>query len=434
MQDSKERVLAYIDEHREQIIAFLQELIRIPSVNPWFHERPAPSYEDQVQRAIAEKLEPLGAVIDRWEPDAEELAEYAGKPGYVPDRDYSGRTNQAAVIKGTGGGRSLMLTGHVDVVTAGEGWTVDPFGGERQDGFIYGRGTVDMKGGIAAMVCAVEAVIKGGGPLAGDVVVGTVVDEEAGGMGTLALVAKGYRTDACILTEPTNLDVATLCRGILWGKLVVKGRSGHIEMPQEDWRTGGAVDAIEKARLFLHHFDHLNKDWARTKTHPLISVPCQVKVAQITAGEYPSTYANKGEIVFNAQYLPRERDDNFLGGNVKREIEALVASVAKTDPWLAANPPELEWLLDADCGETPEEEPFVDHLRRCLGELNRRPRLFGAGSHTDMGWFVNVGIPTVIFGPGDVRLAHQYDERVSEDDVIAATKAIALALLTWCGE
>ncbi len=110
MQDSKERVLAYIDEHREQIIAFLQELIRIPSVNPWFHERPAPSYEDQVQRAIAEKLEPLGAVIDRWEPDAEELAEYAGKPGYVPDRDYSGRTNQAAVIKGTGGGRSLMLT------------------------------------------------------------------------------------------------------------------------------------------------------------------------------------------------------------------------------------------------------------------------------------------------------------------------------------
>lgn len=426
-------VLKYIDEHREDIIEFLQELVKIPSINPWFHDSPGPSYEDAVQDVIAKKMKKLGAVIDRWEPDADHLAKYEGKPGYYAGRDFTGRPNQAAVVKGTGGGRSMLLTGHIDVVPAASGWTVDPFGAERRDGFIYGRGTVDMKGGIAAMICALEAVLSNVGSLAGDVIVGTVVDEEAGGMGTLAFVDRGYRADGCILTESTGLDIATLCRGILWGKLTVYGRSGHIEIPQGDWRTDGAVDAIEKARLFLSHLDHFNLEWARTKTHPLLPVPCQVKVAQFNAGEYPTAYANKAEIVFNAQYLPREKDENFLGGKVKAEIEELVKQVTMTDPWLVENPPTLEWLVDADCGETPFDHPFVECLKRSAEDTGWEPQLFGLGFHTDMGWFVNVGTPTVNFGPGDSRLAHQHDERVSEEELISATKAIALSLLSWCG-
>jgi acetylornithine deacetylase len=433
MQVLRQRVLDYIDEHREDVIEYLRQLIRVPSVNPWFHDDPGPSNEDLVQDLIAARLTPLGATVDRWEPDALHLAKYEGKPGYYPGRDFTGRPNQAVVLKGTGRGRSMLLTGHVDVVKAGSGWTVDPFDGVRKDGFIYGRGAVDMKGGIAAMVCAVEAVAESVGPLAGDVIVGTVVDEEAGGMGTLAFIDRGYRADGCILTESTGLDVATLCRGILWGKLTVFGRSGHIENPQGDWRKGGAVDAIQMARLFLNHFDHLNLEWARTKVHPLIPIPCQVKVAQFNAGEYPTAYANKAEIVINVQYLPREKDENFLGGRVKAEIEALVQRVAQTDPWLVENPPKLEWMIDADCGETPADHPFVECLSASLKELGCKPKLFGIGSHTDMGWFVNVGIPTVNFGPGDARLAHQNDERVPEDELITATKAIALTLLSWCG-
>src|SRR5690606_6607668 len=162
-----------------------------------------------------------------------------------------------------------------------------------------------------------------------------------------------------------------------WGRLTIYGRSGHIELPQGDWRTGGAVDAIEKARLFLTHFDHLNGEWARTKTHPLIPIPCQVKVAQFSAGEYPTTYAHSAEIVFNAQYLPRENDENFRGGRVKAEIEELIHRLAQTDPWPRENPPTLEWLIDADCGETPADHPFVGHLQTSLQALGYQPELYG---------------------------------------------------------
>ncbi len=130
-------------------------------------------------------------------------------------------------------------------------------------------------------------------------------------------------------------------------------------MPQADWRDGGAVDAIKKARLLLDAFDDLNKDWAARKTHPYLSIPCQVHVAQLNAGEYPTSFANQAEIVFNAQYLPSERDDKFVGGNVKKELEDFIYNAAKVDPWLQENLPEIEWLVDADCAETDVAGPFV---------------------------------------------------------------------------
>ena len=211
-------VLQWIDENQESAVAFLQELIRIPSITPWFNPSPEESRERDVQAAIKKRMQTLGAEVETWEPNVEELAKYEGRPGYYADHKFEGRPNQAAVLKGSGNGRSMLLTGHVDVVPAGSGWTVDPFGAERCDGIIYGRGTVDMKGGIAAMIMAVEAIIKSGYRLKGDVIIGTVVDEEAGGMGSLDFVDKGYRADACIMTESTDMKIAQLCRGILWGK------------------------------------------------------------------------------------------------------------------------------------------------------------------------------------------------------------------------
>lgn len=424
-------VLNWIEDHREEVIEFLQELIRVPSVNPWFNPKAEESREAEVQEIIGERMAALGAEVARWEPSAEELKEYAGRPGYYPDHKFDGRPNQAAVLKGIGGGKSLLLTGHVDVVPAASGWTVDPYGGVRKDGVIYGRGAVDMKGGIAAMVMGLEAVVKSVGQLRGDVIVGTVVDEEAGGMGTLDLVAKGYRADGCILTESTNMKVAPLCRGILWGKLIIPGRSGHIELPQGDWREGGAVDAIALARVYMDHFDRLNAIWRVRKTHPYLPIPCQVYVAQINAGEYPTAFANKAEIVFNAQYLPREKDEMGLGGKVKREIEEFIASVSQTEDWLRENPPRIEWLIDADCGETPVEHPFVQMSINHLDYLGLPEQIEGVCAHTDFGWFEHFGIPTIVVGAGDPRKAHQNDESISEEDLIKLTKFIALTILNW---
>jgi len=424
-------ILLWIDDHREEVINFLQELIRIPSVTPWFKPKKEESREAEVQEAIKKRMEDMGAEVKSWEPNAEELSRYEGRPGYYADHKFEGRPNQVAILKGEGGGKSLMLTGHVDVVPAAGGWKEDPFGGVRRDGVIYGRGAVDMKGGIAAMVMALEAIVQSGYKLKGDVLVGTVVDEEAGGMGTLDLIDKGYRADACILTEPTDMKIAPLCRGILWGKLIIPGRSGHIELPQGDWREGGAVDAIALSRVFMNHFDRLNADWRVRKTHPYLPIPCQIYVAQINAGEYPTAFANKTEIVFNAQYLPREKDEKGLGSKVKAEIEAFVDSVAQTEEWLRENPPKIEWLIDADCGETPVSHPFVQMTLNNLSKHGLPKIIEGVCAHVDMGWFETVGIPSVTIGAGNPRIAHQNDESIKEEELIKLTKYIATMITQW---
>jgi len=429
----QERIMRWIEGNRREVVKFLQEMIRVPSVNPWFGPKAEESREGEVQGVIGARMEEMGAEVKRWEPNAQALVKYAGRPGYYADHKFEGRPNQAAIIKGSGGGRSLMLTGHVDVVPAASGWTVEPYKGEERDGRIYGRGAVDMKGGIAAMVMGLEAVIKSGVKLRGNVIVGTVVDEEAGGMGTLDFVDKGYRADACILTEPTNLKVAPLCRGILWGKLVIEGRSGHIELPQGDWRDGGAVDAIGLARVYLDHIDRKNEDWRRSKTHEYMPLPCQINVAQINAGEYPTAFANRAELVFNAQYLPREKDEKGLGGKVKREIEEFVAAVAQTEPWLREHAPKIEWMVDADCGETPVEHEFVQMGIEEIQKIGRAVVVEGVCAHTDIGWFQILGIPTFILGPGEPRKAHQDNEFVEIEDLIDLTKITALIITDWCG-
>lgn len=428
----KEKVFSWIDGHKDEVTGLLTALIRQPSVNPYFDEERAYMKEGDAQRLLKNYLEEMGMETEFTYPDAEELAEYEGKPGYYVDHTFEDRPNLYAVKKGSGDGKSIMLSGHIDVVQRGSKWTKNPFGGEEKDGRIYGRGAVDMKGGIAAMTVALKAITESGIELKGDVKIGTVVDEEAGGMGTLALMANGYRADGCLITEPTNLKIAPLCRGILWGKLIIEGRAGHIELKQGDFRTGGAVDAIEKASLYLEQFRRLNKEWSVTKEHKYLPIPCQIHIAQIHAGEYPTTFANHAELTFDAQYLPSEKDENGLGSKVKREIEQFVHAVAMTDPWLRENPPKIEWLIDADCGETLDDQPFFKTVRDSSREVNPESMVEGICCHTDMGWFCNVGIPTLNIGPGDPRLAHQADEYVETEELVTCTKMIASILMDWC--
>lgn len=422
-------------DHHESTIALLQSLIRVPSVNPYFTNDESPSREGEVQDILAARLEPLGATLDRWEPSAPELAKHAGGPGYYPDRDFRGRPNLVAALPGRGGGQSLMLLGHADVVSAGDGWTGDPFAAKRRDGKIYGRGAADMKAGMAAAVSALEVLRAAGVRLRGDVLLASVVDEEAGGMGTLAVVDRGYRAAGAIIPEPTDLNVAPLCRGILWGRVTIPGRASHIEMPQPHWRDGGAVDAIPLGRTFLDAIDALNARWAAdpAKRHPLLPLPCQVLVSMLDAGEFPTAYAGQMRITFDAQYLPEEKDERRLGGRVKAELESFCHEVAQSNDWLRENPPTLEWLVDADCGETPADHPLPQLLLRAAQTAGAHSRMEGMSSHTDMGLLVNAGIPTVNFGPGAPSVAHQPDEHVSEYDLHAATVALALTIAEWCG-
>lgn len=426
-----------IEQREESTIRLLQDLLRAPSVNPWFGDADEISREAAVQDVFEARLRALGAdEIDRWEPSADALAHRADGPGYYPGRDFTGRPNLVATFKGSAPtGKTVMIQGHCDVVEVGSGWTEDPFGGARKDGKIYGRGAVDMKGGMAAAIGALEALKDAGIQLEEDLLIASVSDEEAGGMGTLSLVDRGYRAPGgAIVPEATNLNIAPLCRGILWGKVTLHGRAGHIELERKPWREGGAVDAVAYGHQMLDAIRERNAQWKDDpiKNHRYLPIPCQIYVAQLDAGEFPTTYARTCEITFNAQYLPVQKDANGLGSIVKAELEELFLNFAPGDDWVAQHPPTIEWLVDADCGETPDSEPVVTTTLANAHKLGLPSVLQGCMSHTDMGLQIDDGTPTINFGPGHMGVAHQADEHLFETDLLAATKVMALTIADLC--
>ena len=426
-----------VEAEANRIIETLSDLVAFPSIvksNP----REAGPGERDCQLYLQQRLEKLGFTTDLWDPDGPALyAKYEGRPGANKGRTFEGRPNLGGTLKGTGGGRSIMLTGHIDVVPPGapEHWSTDPFMPVLKDGFLHGRGTVDMKGGVACMLMAVEILKELNIPLSGDVVFTTVVDEEIGGMGSLAMVDRGFRADAGIMTEPTANKIAPLCHGILWGKIIIDGIGGHAELTPNAWYTSGPVDAVQLCRQMLDGIDILNRRWMfdPRKNHPLMDLPNQIIVTLMSAGEHPSSMAGKAEITIDAQYLPSEKDEFGLGGKVKREIGEHVFHICQADPYLREHPARVEWILDADCAEIPADSPFVKMLQSAVEQAKLSPALSGFGAHSDIGLPTGLGgTPTVNFGPGDPAQAHQPNERVSVRDLVDCTKAIAIAIEKWC--
>jgi acetylornithine deacetylase len=299
----EDRIASVVEGAADRVVATLCDLIAFPSVvksNP----KDAGPGERQCQEYLKTRLERIGFVTDLWEPDGPALfAKYEGRPGANKGRTFEGRPNLGAQLHGTGGGRSLMLTGHIDVVPPGprQHWTSEPFTPVVKDGFVQGRGAVDMKGGVASMLMAIETLKGLGVPLSGDVVFTTVVDEEIGGMGSLAMVDRGFHADAGIMTEPTSNRIAPLCRGILWGRIVIDGIGGHAELTPNSWYTSGPVDAIQLCRQMLDGIDILNRRWTSDpkKNHPLMELPNQIRATQIAAGEHPASIAGRAEIVID---------------------------------------------------------------------------------------------------------------------------------------
>lgn len=434
--DRSQEILAKVREREGELVRLLADLVRIPSVNPVFPDS-LPRGEQELQTYLRGRLERCGFECELFEPDVERLERHRGKPGFQDGRNFHERPNLAGTLHGTAGGSSLMLASHIDVVGVApeEPWRHDPFGGEVQDGYVWGRGSADMKGGTACQLAAVEALLALGLRPAGDVVWASVVDEETGGMGTLAVVDRGYTADAAFMPEPTRCRIVPMCRGILWGEVILRGRSSHIEIPQPDWRQGGAVDAIAKARLMLDAFDELNADWARReeKQHPLLPAPNQLFVSMIEAGQHPSSWAEQARITFDIQYTANEADEDGVGGKVKAEVERFLAEVAGRDEWLAEHPPVLNWTVDANPGEVSLSDPLLLALQRSCAQLGLETTPDGTGFHTDSSILIAAGIPTVVFGPGEPDDAHQVDERISIGDLLKVTEALALTIADWGG-
>ena len=437
MTNLEPRIAAAVEAAAERIAGTLMDLIGFPSIVMADPTQSGPG-ERLCQEYLKGRLEKIGFSTDLWDPDGPALYEkYKGRPGAHKGRTFEGRPNLGGTLKGRGGGRSVFLTGHIDVVPPGpaEHWRTDPFVAEIVDGFVQGRGAVDMKGGVACMLMAIEILKEMEVPLRGDVVWGTVVDEEIGGMGALAMADRGYRADVGIMTEPTANTIAPICHGILWARVILDGIGGHAELKPNSWDSTGPVDAIWLCRQMLDGFDILNRRWQfdPRKNHPLMDLPCQILPTQIKAGEHPASMAGRAEIVIDVQYLPSEKDEFLLGGHVKREVEEHIAAVCAADPYLRKHPARVEWILDADCAEVPAEHPFVAAMQEAVAAAGLSSKLTGTGAHTDMGIPTELGrTPTLNFGPGDPTQAHQPNERVSIEDLVACTRAIALTIARWC--
>lgn len=433
----RDAVLHLVDEQFDDAVSLLRDMIEIPSVGPWFGDAEEVSGEGAIQAYLRRRLEQLGASIDEWEPSAAELARHAGGPGYFPDRDFTGRPNLVGRIQvGAEPAPELMFLGHCDVVPGGSGWQDDaPFTSRADATRIYGRGACDMKGGMAAALAAIRAVREAGMPLTNDIGFASVTEEETGGMGALALVDRGYRPEiGIIIPEPTSLQVAPLCRGILWGEITVPGKSGHIELEQPSWQDGGAVDAIHHGRRLLEAIDGLNARWRELpeKNHRYLPLPCQMNVAEMHAGTYPSAWAGSFTIRFDIQYLPAELDEKGGGGLVRAQVEELLTSFVGEDPWLTEHPPLLTWLVDADCGETADTEDIVTAPLAVMRSLGMDPVIQGVTAHTDMGLPIKAGVPSVTFGPGQLSVAHQPNEYLLIDEYKRAIEIMALTILELC--
>lgn len=427
----EERVLGRIRAGRDDLVGLLTELIACDTTARGPGE-PARD-EAKLQDLLAGRLRALGADVDVWEPEAF----VAGESPVIPyDYDFEGRPQLLGRLAGSGGGRSLLLNGHIDAVPCGDlaRWNSHPLAAEVRDGYLYGRGANDMKGSIAAFVHVLECLRAEGVRLRGDVLVAANTDEETNGAGSLRVAERGVKADAGICGEPTGFDVWAACRGTMNVRIGVAGRTGHAEMPQPGWRDGGAVNAIEKLEPVLAAIRSLREDWRSRADgrHPLLAPPDIVPTV-LRAGEWMVTYPDNAVLTCDAQYLPVRVDPAGYGKEVREEIVARLNAAAAADPWLTEHPLSIEFVAETAPAEVPGDHEIVRLALQTGAELGHEGRHSALDSWHDAATFTRFGTPTVSFGPGGFETAHRENERVPVQDLVDHACAVALIALRFCG-
>ena len=412
-----EKISAAVDAHAEEIVAFAADLIRIPTVNP-----PGEEY-DTCARFIGERLRACDFEVHYVTADS--------RPEHTRAHP---RVNVIGRRAGAHPHPLVHLNGHFDVVPAGAGWTVDPFGGLVRDGRIYGRGSCDMKAGIAAAVYAAEILRRAGIPLPGTIEVSGTVDEESGGMAGVHYLAEHHwlaqdKTDFVIIPEP--LDVDRVCighRGVYWFEVEARGRIGHGSMPFL------GASAIEGMGQFLHLVEQQLKPQLRARTTGVPVVPPGARHATINTngieggqpvdGVQTPCVADHCRAVFDRRFLIEEGLDA-----TRDEIAALVETARRLVPGIRF---EVHDRLIVHPTRTPDDSPIIPALTGAIrAVLGRQATLVASPGTYDHKHVAKVaGVPhCVAYGPGELVQAHQPDEYCAVNDLVAATKVIAIASL-----
>lgn len=413
------RIREWITLHRDAGTALLQQMVRIPSTQ---------GKEKEVQLLVADQLSRMGLTVDIWEPDGEQLADH---PYFCSPRSFfAGSPNVVGVLKGAGGGRSILLNGHVDVVPEGQRnqWEHDPYSGEVVDGKLYGRGSTDMKGGNTALLLALGAIQGLGLKLKGDVIFQSVVEEESGGAGTLAAIVRGYRADAALIPEPTNLRIFPKQQGSMWFRIEVKGLSAHGGTRYE------GVSAIEKSLVVIGHIQELEKVRNARIKDPLYAnnpIPIPINLGVIQGGNWPSSVPDTVKLEGRMGVAPEEKLEE-----AREEMLRWMDRLKEADPWFAKHPPDLEWFgAQWVPGSVDPGHPLMEVLMQQYREVKQEEPVVEASPWgTDGGLLTQLGeTPCLVFGPGITQVAHYPNEHIVLEDVFVAAEIMALTLIHWCG-
>lgn len=432
-----ERAWAGIEARRGEAVELLSDLVRVNSVNPAFpgvRRDEVIGGETRANEVLRERYEQAGLEVHWVARDPE-------------------RRNLVGIRRGRGGGRSLALNGHVDTVPPvdPEAWaTGSPWTPQVRDGRLYGLGSTDMKGAGAAMWLVAQALEDEGVALGGDLLLHSVVGEETmeHELGTTAVLEAGFAADAAIVTEPSSLPapltVSPVAAGNWYFRILVEGKATHCGNRALAIRPGGlgdaiGVNALEKAVKIVNVLQELEQQWGLTKSHPYFLpgfFSILPGVLRADPGlDVPFYFPHRAEIAYSLWYPPDQSAEE-----VQAEVEEHVLAASRLDPWLREHPPRFRWINNWPPAQIPWEHPLVQTLARAHERAAgiaipdpspAHPVAFGAAS--DASFYQAAGIPAVVFGPGDLRIAHCRDESVDVDEVVAAARSLAACVLEWCG-
>ena len=408
----------WIEDNKKAAVSLLQSFVREPSIQ---------GNETGVQKRVSEKLSSLGMEIDWWDPDVDELK---NNPWFVASRpSYKGSPNVVGTLRGTGGGKSILLNGHIDVVPAGDlkQWTDDPFSGAERDGKVYGRGSTDMKGGNVAMIMAIESIVRSGIRMKGDIIFHSVVEEETGGVGTLAAVLRGHRADAALVPEPTNMKLFVAQQGSMWFRITVPGLGAHAGTRYE------GVSAIEKAWKVFEAVQQLEKKRNESVTDPLyrnVPIPFPINIGKLNSGAWPSSVPDLASLEGRIGVAPGESMDA-----VRELLRQTIEQINQSDDWLKNHPAQVEffggqWLPN----QVSEQHPFTQLVTDQFNSLfGRHPTVEASPWGTDAGILGQVGsIPSLVIGPGTTKMAHYPDEYIEIGPMIDCARLFSRIIQSWC--
>ena len=431
MKDALEKVIS--QARRIDVVALLQELVRIPSPT---------GEEAAVQALVQKRFAGAGLEMEAFEANLEELREHPAfsAPRFSLEKGYAGRPNVFGRMRGAGGGRSLLLFCHADTVPPGPrtAWTRDPFGGEVEDNRLYGRGSGDAKSGLAVMIACAQALQGAGVRLRGDLtLLSTVEEEEGGGGGMLACVLRGLKADGAVYTHMKpggfgGVDIGS--GGDVSFRITVPGQAGH---------KGSAhlfVNAIEKAEKVHAALRELDAQRGAMVREPLVEKRFEISGLEPRTVNLVVTMIRAGVSIGQ---LPAECILEGVAGVAPKEslkevrelLESHVARAAEADPWLRENPPRLEWTeRRAQSCLTDSEHPFVRTALSVAERVTGRPsQLQALNGTTDMRFPILYGdTPTIMFG-GNCPRGHIPDEFTYIDELQLSVEGLLHLILEWCG-